>query len=202
MRTGILGGTFDPPHKGHLYLGENFASALALDRVLVIPAAIPPHKADKKLTDDEDRLEMCRLAFDDPVFEVTDLELRRDGKSYTVDTLTMLKEKYPDDEFFLLIGSDMLLYFDKWYRWRDIQSMCTLCSFSRSDGEGYEVLQDYSETVLGGGVVLLDQPPMEISSTEVRRRVRAGEDFGELLPWPVEEYIVDHGLYREENENA
>lgn len=199
MRTGILGGTFDPPHKGHLYLGENFASALALDRVLVIPAAIPPHKAEKKLSSDEDRLEMCRLAFRDPVFEVTDLELRRDGKSYTVDTLRQLREQYPEDEFFLLIGSDMLLYFDKWYRWRDIKSMCTLCSFSRTDGEGYEVLRDYSESVLGGGVVLLDQPPMEISSTEVRRRVREGGDLGELVPGPVEEYIAEHGLYREEN---
>ena len=199
MRTGILGGTFDPPHKGHLYLGENFASALALDRVLVIPAAIPPHKAEKKLSRDEDRLEMCRLAFRDPVFVVTDLELRRDGKSYTVDTLKQLREQYPEDEFFLLIGSDMLLYFDKWYRWRDIKSMCTLCSFSRSDGEGYEVLRDYSESVLGGGVVLLDRSPMEISSTEVRRRVREGGNFGELVPGPVEEYIAEHGLYREEN---
>ena len=199
MRTGILGGTFDPPHKGHLYLGENFASALSLDRVLVIPAAIPPHKAEKKLSGDEDRLEMCRLAFRDPVFVVTDLELRRDGKSYTVDTLKQLREQYPEDEFFLLIGSDMLLYFDKWYRWRDIKSMCTLCSFSRTDGEGYEVLRDYSESVLGGGVVLLDQPPMEISSTEVRRRVREGGVFGELVPGPGEEYIAEHGLYREEN---
>ena len=77
--------------------------------------------------------------------------------------------------------------------------MCTLCSFSRSDGEGYEVLRDYSETVLGGGVALLDLPPMEISSTEARRRVREGGDFGELVPGPVEEYIAEHGLYREEN---
>ena len=196
MRIGILGGTFDPPHKGHLYLGENFADALSLDRVLVIPAAIPPHKAEKKLSSDEDRLEMCRLAFYDDVFEVTDLELRREGKSYTVDTLALLRAEYPDDDFYLLIGSDMLLYFDKWYRWRDIKSMCTLCSFSRSD-EDYALLRDYAENVLGGGVLLLDQPPMEISSTEVRRRVRAGEEIGELVPEAVEEYIRERGLYRE-----
>ncbi|MBQ6165114.1 MAG: nicotinate-nucleotide adenylyltransferase [Clostridia bacterium] len=197
MRIGILGGTFDPPHKGHLYLGENFADALSLDRVLVIPAAIPPHKAEKKLSSDEDRLEMCRLAFYDDVFEVTDLELRREGKSYTVDTLALLRAEYPDDDFYLLIGSDMLLYFDKWYRWRDIKSMCTLCSFSRSDDEDYALLRDYAENVLGGGVLLLDQPPMEISSTEVRRRVRAGEEIGELVPEAVEEYIRERGLYRE-----
>ncbi len=197
MRIGILGGTFDPPHKGHLYLGENFADALSLDRVLVIPAAIPPHKAEKKLSSDEDRLEMCRLAFYDDVFEVTDLELRREGKSYTVDTLALLRAEYPDDDFYLLIGSDMLLYFDKWYRWREIKSMCTLCSFSRSDDEDYALLRDYAENVLGGGVLLLDQPPMEISSTEVRRRVRAGEEIGELVPEAVEEYIRERGLYRE-----
>ena len=168
MRIGILGGTFDPPHK-----------------------------AEKKLSSDEDRLEMCRLAFYDDVFEVTDLELRREGKSYTVDTLALLRAEYPDDDFYLLIGSDMLLYFDKWYRWREIKSMCTLCSFSRSDDEDYALLRDYAENVLGGGVLLLDQPPMEISSTEVRRRVRAGEEIGELVPEAVEEYIRERGLYRE-----
>ncbi|MBQ6019948.1 MAG: nicotinate-nucleotide adenylyltransferase [Clostridia bacterium] len=200
MRIGILGGTFDPPHKGHLYLGANFARALALDRVLVIPAAVPPHKADKKLTSDADRLEMCRLAFDDPVFEVTDLELRRAGKSYTVDTLALLKKDAPDDDFYLLIGSDMLLYFDQWYRWREIRKMCTLCSFSRSEDEDYDRLADYAGNVLGGGVLLLDQPPMEISSTEIRRRVRMGEDVDELLPGAVAEYIRERGLYREGNE--
>ncbi len=198
MRIGILGGTFDPPHNGHIYLGENFARALSLDRVLVIPAAIPPHKAQKKISSDEDRLAMCRLAFCDPVFDVTDLELRREGKSYTVDTLTELTQKHPEDAFFLLIGSDMLLFFDQWYRWRELKSMCTLCSFTRSGDESYGRLLDYSEQVLGGGVQLLNLPAMEISSTEVRRRVREHEPIGELLPASVEEYIVGHGLYREE----
>lgn len=197
MRIGILGGTFDPPHNGHIYLGMNFARALALDRVLTVPAAVPPHKPGRKISSDADRLEMCRLAFDDPVFTVTDLELRREGKSYTVDTLTQLKTEYPDDELYLLIGSDMLLYFDRWYRWREIKAMCTLCSFSRSDDEGFERLREYADGTLGGGVILLDQPPMEISSTEIRRRVSAGEDYDDLLPGPVAEYIRAHGLYRE-----
>lgn len=196
MRIGILGGSFDPPHMGHLYLGRQFAESLRLDRVLVTPAKVPPHKADKRLAPDRDRLEMCRLTFTEPYFEISDLEMRLPGKSYTVHTLAALKKLYPADALFLLVGSDMLLYFDQWYRWQEILSMCTLCAFSRAADESFSVLQAYNNAVLGGRAVIKNIAPLQISSTEIRAKLAAGASVRGLLPDSVIDYIDKNGLYR------
>ena len=130
-RTGLFGGTFNPPHVAHLRLAEKAIEGARLDRVIIMPAFIPPHKAAPELLKSEDRLELCRRTFCGEKFEISDLELRRKGKSYTVQTLEELKELYPDDEFFLIIGSDMLLSFKNWSRYEDILKYASLCVMTR-----------------------------------------------------------------------
>lgn len=196
MKIGILGGSFNPPHNGHLYLGRRFRELLELDRVLVIPAGIPPHKAEKKLAPDADRLAMCRMMFRDSFFTVSDMELRRQGKSYTVDTLAELKRQYPGDELFLLVGADMLLYFDKWYRWQEILQMCTLCAFARDGEHDAAELERYArETLKSGRVKIADVPAFPASSTQIREALCRGEPVQELLPGDVIAYIQKKGLY-------
>lgn len=199
MRTGIFGGSFNPPHKGHLYLGREMKKLLKLDRVIVIPAKKPPHKDGVILADDKSRLEMCSLMFTDSFFEISDIELKRDGKSYTVYTLSELKKVYPDDELFLIVGADMLLYFDKWFMWQDILKLCTLCAFARDDEHSYEELLNYSENILKSDkIIIKNVAPFKVSSTDIRNRVKKGLGTGDFLPSAVEKYITDRGLYREE----
>ena len=142
MKIGVFGGTFNPIHQGHLSLATQFADRLGLDRVLLIPTAIPPDKSAQDLAPAEHRLNLCRLAAKtDPRFVPCDLELRREGPSYTVMTLRELRNAYPkEDEFFLLMGSDMFLTFESWYMAGEIALLCTLCGGARDGGE-LEALQ-------------------------------------------------------------
>lgn len=198
MKIGILGGSFNPPHNGHLYLGQQFHDILGLDRVLVIPAGTPPHKANAALAADADRLKMCEMLFCAPYFTVSDMELTRSGKSYTVDTVSQLRALYPDDELYLLVGADMLLYFDKWYRWRDILAQCTLCAFARDSLHAARELRDYVDIVLcDERVVILSVPPLPVSSTRIRRNIETGESLDGLLPEDLICYIQKKGLYCE-----
>ena len=186
MAIGIFGGTFNPPHLGHLRLVRAFADRFALTRVLIIPTFVPPHKASPDLADAETRLEMCRLLFDDPRFFVSDLEIARGGKSYTVETLETLRRQYPDEPLYLLVGSDMLESFDTWYRADDIRAMCTVCAAVREKGRTLDAQ---------GAVLLEDYEPIEISSTAVREKVRAGEDAVPYVGGEVAAFIASHGLY-------
>ncbi len=194
-RIGIFGGTFNPPHIGHRRLVEHIRQTAQLDRLLVIPTFLPPHKVSADLASCEDRLAMCRLAF--PVWcEVSDLEIRRGGKSYTVDTLTALKAEYPGDELILLLGSDMMQTFDRWYRYEDILRMCTVCVTSRADG-GRDLAEDKIPAVFEKYPLLRSNlPPFEVSSTQIRQRIRQGDDTDGLLLPEVRSYIEKRGLYR------
>ena len=198
MRIGIYGGTFNPPHKGHIRLAEAMLGDAGLDKILIIPAGIPPHKESPELADDNTRLAMCNLAFSESCFEISDIELKRDGKSYTVDTVTELRKIYPDDELFLIIGSDMLLCFDKWYRYRDILKEVTLCVATREDEISREELLSFAETVLGlseGEILVSEISAFECSSTDVRKKVKAGECTEEFLSDSVRDYIAEKGIY-------
>ena len=115
----IFGGSFDPVHKGHKKLALFIAEMLRLEKMLIIPAGLSPFKSSTG-ADEAQRLEMCRLAFPEDIFGVSDIEIKRGGKSYTVDTVTAVRELYPEEKIYLLIGSDQLLSFDRWYRYRDI----------------------------------------------------------------------------------
>ncbi|HBL40979.1 MAG TPA: nicotinate (nicotinamide) nucleotide adenylyltransferase [Ruminococcaceae bacterium] len=194
-RIGVFGGTFNPPHIGHGRLVEHIRQTVQLDRLLVIPTFLPPHKVSNDLASCEDRLAMCRLAFPNWC-EVSDLEIRRGGKSYTVDTLTQLKAAYPNDELVLLIGSDMMQTFDQWVRCEDILQMCTVCVTSRAD-EGLDLSADKIPAIFEKHPFLRsDLPPFEVSSTQIRQRIRQGEDTAGLLLPEVRSFIEKRGLYR------
>ena len=191
MKIGIFGGTFDPPHNGHLHLAECISDELKLDKIIVIPTFIAPHKTDKHTSDAGTRLEMCRLTFDSDLFEVSDIEISRGGKSYTFDTLTSLKEKYPDDSLFLIMGSDMLEYFSKWYRYEDILRLCTLCCVGRENKA--LTLPDFFTDA--DKVYLSSAKPLEMSSTFIRSAVREDENINDYLPQKVADYINERKLY-------
>ena len=196
LKLGIFGGTFNPPHIGHLRLVEAVADELSLDRVLIIPAAIPPHKNAPDLADGEDRLMMCRLTFGaDKRFEVSDTELRRRGRSYTYDTLCGIREQYPEDEIFLIVGSDMLETFDRWYRYRDILSMCTLCAAARERDFSPNLEKVFSKDELKK-VRFINIDVTEVSSTQIRRLISEGGSAGDFLTCETAQYIEQRGLYR------
>lgn len=190
MKIGLFGGTFNPVHTGHVKLVENFKEKLNLDKVLVIPTAQPPHKEAKELVSSEDRINMLKLAFGS-LAEVSDIEISRGGKSYTVLTLEELKNFYKDDELYFLVGSDMLLSFRRWYRWEDILSMCTLCATDRNNEESCkETDPDFFEKI-----IFCDFEKTVVSSSEVREKLEKGEDVSHLVPEKVLNYIKEKGLY-------
>lgn len=200
-KIGIYGGSFNPPHIGHIRAAVQCKDALGLDRVLLIPAAIPPHKrmADGS-PDGETRLRMTQLAFAGlSGFEVSDIELHREGKSYTVDTMEQLRETYPDDELYLMMGTDMFLTFDKWYRPERIAQLAKIVCFSRVE-EGETLRQQYAEqcallrSQFGCEPILLHNEVTDISSTEIRRLLffRCAD---RVLPESVLREIGEKGLY-------
>ena len=202
MRIGIYGGSFDPVHLGHKKLADFMCSALSLDKMIIMPAFVSPFKTGRRsTTTPADRLQMCRLAFDAVQYEVSDLEIAKNETSYTVNTVTALKELYPDDELFLIIGSDMLLSFNRWYRWQDILQLCTLCAVSRCDEDPLQQLEDFAENNLrsAGKVGIYPFAPLEISSTEIREALVCGRNTDAFLCAAVKEYILKNNLYTEGN---
>lgn len=199
MRIGIYGGSFNPVHLGHRKLADFMCKSLALDTCIIMPAFVSPFKTDKAASvAPEHRLAMCRLAFADSArYEVSDLEISANETSYTVNTLTRLKEIYPDDELFLIIGSDMLLSFNRWYRWQDILKLCTLCAVSRCDEDPTDELEEFARTHLckEGNVGIYPFEPLEVSSTFLREKCKNGEDVSAFLHPAVADYIKQNKLY-------
>ncbi len=199
MRTGILGGTFNPVHNGHVKLAQAYISALHLDRLLIIPANIPPHKSDSGLAGASHRLAMCRLAFaGEPRCEVSDIELKREGKSHTVDTLEQLASIYPHDRLFLIMGSDMFCSFTSWHRWQRILQLATICAGARKASLTDSAMKEQRRKLeaLGACCELVEFEPLPISSTQVRERICNGVAFDGLVVPTVAAYIREHGLYR------
>lgn len=187
MNVGLFGGTFDPPHVGHLIAAQDACNALSLDRFLFIPAASPPHKLERNLTSPEIRSEMLRAALaGNDTFEICDIELRRSGPSYTVDTLRQLRAELPDATFFLLLGVDQIREFSTWREPDAIRRLAHVVMLTRAGGEG------------GPGDFVHDVVPVtriDISSTLVRRRVAAGQSIRYLVPDAVAAIIERQGLY-------
>lgn len=190
MRLGVLGGTFDPPHVGHLIVASDVCAALELDRLLFIPAADPPHKRGRVHASAELRLEMVRAATaGDPRFEVDDIELRREGESYSVDTLRELKEREPEAEIFFVIGVDQLREFGSWREPDVVARLARLVVVSRA-GDGASEQPDVAFPVLPVRVTRID-----LSATDVRQRVRDGEPIRYLVPDAVREIIERENVY-------
>jgi nicotinate-nucleotide adenylyltransferase len=198
MNLGVLGGTFDPPHIGHLMLAEEARLALSLGRVLFVPAGDPWRKVGRELSPPEHRLAMVRLAVGaDPNYAVSTLEIEREGPSYTVETLTALHEQLPaDSELFFIVGQDSLADLPNWRQPQRIISLARLAVAARAAWESAQA--DALEKEVPGisqRLVWLDMPRIDISSTAVRQRVRQGQSIRSWVPPPVEEYIRQHGLY-------
>ncbi len=195
-KIAIYGGSFDPPHEGHKLLAENLARICGAQKVLIIPTAMSPFKNTSGATS-ADRYEMCKLAFDDSLFEVSDIEINRGGKSYTVDTVNAVKELYPEDDLYLFMGDDMFLSFDKWYKHEEIARMCTLVAACRTrELSELENMKSFARDVLklgDDGVIFCESVPVEISSTIIRENVK--NNCFEYIDSDVAEYIKAKGLY-------
>ena len=195
MRIAVYGGSFDPPHKGHKLLAKNLAAFCGADKVLVIPTAMSPFKSSSSATP-LDRLEMCKIAFPEELFEVCDIEIMRGGKSYTIDTLKQVKALYPNSELYLFMGDDMLLSFERWYKYEEILQTCTLVAACRvHDSDKLSQMQEYIKNLPQGEqrVMLCSCEPFEVSSTQIRAGLRVGEKFG--IDEGVYSYISSRGLY-------
>jgi len=200
-RIGLFGGSFDPIHLGHLLMAEQFRSELDLDLVKFIPAKISPFKQSYTPTPDKHRLEMLKLAIGaHPGFEVDPIEIQRGGVSYTIDTIEQLQSNQPDAKWFLLIGADSLKDFKKWKSPDKLLQLVDLVVARRggwpepdwSELEGL-VSSDRLRSIQS---VRMDIPVMEISSTDVRKRIEQNRSIRFLVPAPVEVYIQEHQLYR------
>jgi nicotinate-nucleotide adenylyltransferase len=192
VRIGVFGGTFDPPHIGHLLLAADARDALQLDRLIFVPAGTQPFKAHAPpVASGRDRLEMVRLAVaDDANYMVDDAEISRAGLSYTVDTLEHLSERYRGSKLFLLIGEDTLSGFGKWRSPERIRELASLAVMKRAGAAGEAPVN------VGDEVVTVSTRRIDVSSTEIRDRLRAGKTIKGFVPEGVERFIDARGLYR------
>ncbi len=196
MRIGIFGGTFDPCHIGHIKALKAFMEAFAPMKVFVIPTGTPPHKA-LSITADADRIEMLRLALEKTGAELSLYEIEKGGKSYTVQTLQHFRELYPDAELVLYTGSDMFLTLKTWYHADEIMRLARIAVLTRTgdDVALLEAEKAYLERDFGARCTIVPFEPVEVSSTEIRERLRRGEDVSALLSDGVYEYIIKNKVY-------
>lgn len=204
MRLGIYGGTFDPVHYGHLLLAEQCREQCVLDEVRFIPAAIPPHKHEAEISDGQDRLHMLEFALSGcPELTISDIEMRRSGRSYTVDTLQQLADEDVDRELFLLMGMDSLVDFPTWRQPERILELATLVAVNRrslhEDPARAAAVAAVEQIAPRAGerLKIVDMPDIAISASDLRRRVREGLSIRFQTPRPVAMYIVEHSLYRD-----
>jgi len=216
QKLGILGGTFNPIHYGHLAAAEEIRDRLKLDRILFIPSSLPPHKYEKDVPSALHRMEMVRLATSgNPHFEPSDIEIKRGGTSYTIDTVESLRLSYPGPELFFITGLDTFLEIKTWHAWQKLLSLCCFVVLSRPGYSFVDLMKidfmksaeremiDMDRGILkhavirpGTFTISLEMIPLyDISSTDIRRRVKEGENIKYLLPDSVEVYIIKKGLY-------
>ena len=198
MRIGIYGGSFNPIHKGHIHLALAAVEELGLDRLYFVPSKISPHRSSDEYVSEEDRVAMIELACRvSDKLEVCDYELKSDRVSYTIFTVEEFRRRFPGDELFLLVGSDMLLIFDKWKRFDEILSECTLAVVSRCEGDLPE-LESKAEELRGyGRIVICRAEPIEVSSSEIRKKIAKNQKYTCYLDKNVVQYIRLKKLYRQ-----
>lgn len=198
-RVGVFGGTFDPPHLGHLILASEAYATMGLTRILWVLTSIPPHKLDQQITPVDDRLAMVRLALkDEPAFKLSTVDMDRPGPHYTLDTIKLLSAKYPGDDMVLLIGGDSLHDLPTWHEPEELVSACAEIGVMRRPGDLID-LGTLEAKIPGliAKVKYVDAPLLEIASHEIRERAAAGLPFRYYVPPEVYKYIVEHQLYRE-----
>jgi nicotinate-nucleotide adenylyltransferase len=196
-RLGVIGGTFDPPHYGHLVLAENGRAQLELDTVLFVPAARPPHKPERPISETRHRVALVEAAIaGNPAFQLSRVDLDRPGPNFTVDMLGTLHATYPEATLFFLMGGDSLAEFLSWRDPAGIVAQAHLAVMQRPGWEAdVETLEEHLPRI-GERLAWLDTPHLDISGTELRRRVREGLPIRYLVPPTVRRYVREHGLYR------
>ncbi len=200
MKLGIIGGTFDPIHYGHIYLAKEAMEAAKLDKLIFMPARLQPFKTGEKITESWHRLEMTRLAASDfPGAEVSDYEMKSSALSYTINTLRAIKESHPvDTQIYFIIGTDAFLKIELW---KEPLELLTDYSYLVGSRPGYkeselDTLIYRLEMIYGADIKKIENRQIDISSTEIRERLSKGESMSEYLPPSVERYIKEHDLYR------
>lgn len=197
-KLGIMGGTFDPIHNGHLACAEQVRESYKLDAIVFIPTAHPVFKRDRHLASEAQRLAMCRAAVaDNPYFDVSSIEIDRGGDTYTIDTLRTLREHYPENvELFFIAGADAIAAVSSW---KDSDEMGTLAHFIGVDRPGYELTEDERRAIVesapGITISFLTIEALEISSSELRRRLEEGLSIRYLTPQVVVDHVMEHKLY-------
>jgi nicotinate-nucleotide adenylyltransferase len=202
-KIGIMGGTFNPIHYGHLFLAENAYEQIGLDQVLFMPSKNPPHKAKPVAVSDQQRTDMIRLAIrDNPHFILSTMELHRDGITYTADTLTLLKKEKPDNHYYFIVGADSLFMMQDWYQPQTIFQLCTVVAASRDkiEKEQLEKQALYLKKQFQADILLLDMPTIQISSANIREKTAMGKSVRYYLPEKVVNYITDNRLYLNSSE--
>lgn len=196
---GIMGGTFDPIHYGHLVTAEGARYEMDLDRVIFVPAGRPPHKPNYNITESRHRYAMTTLAVaSNPFFEASPLEVERPGPSYTIDTVAAVSAECPDAEIFFITGADAVLEI---LTWKNVEELLCRCRFIAATRPGYRLEELWGKLTkmsrsLKDNIICMEVPALAISSTDIRQRVREGRPIKYLLPETVEEYIAVSGLYR------
>lgn len=196
-RLGILGGTFNPPHVGHLVCAQEARDRLGLDRVVLMPAGTPPHKEVAGDPGVEARLDLCRLAVaGDPALGVCAVELERDGPSYTADTLAVLHDREPRDELTFIVGGDMAESLPTWHEPREVLRLARLAVAERDEVRAGDLAVLLAPLHDGTRIVFFDMPRLDVSSTDLRHRVAEGRPIRHLVPDAVADEIAAQGWYR------
>lgn len=193
----IFGGTFNPPHLGHQEMITALCDLKYIDKVIVTPTKVPPHKKCTELASEEDRLAMIKLLCEDFIkTEVSLVDMQREGKSYSLDTVLELKQQYPDYDFYFAIGGDMLATLDTWYKWEELIKETSFIAFSRGDEKAF--LADFERmTALGANISIIDEKITDVSSTSLRDKLDP-----DLIPQKVYDYILKHKLYDESSNES
>lgn len=197
-KIGIMGGTFNPIHNGHLFLAEHAYEQAGLDYVLFMPTLNPPHKAGMTVESAEHRLNMVRLAIQsNPHFMMSDLELQRQGITYTSDTLKALKNEEPENKYYFIVGADSLMMMAKWMEPQTVFNLSTILAGAREQYSLEQLKEQaaYLENTYNGKIILLDMPLIEISSENIRERVIKGKSIQYYVPDEVVSYMKEHHLY-------
>ncbi|MBR4085256.1 MAG: nicotinate-nucleotide adenylyltransferase [Lachnospiraceae bacterium] len=200
-RIGILGGTFNPVHIGHLFMAEHARTEMNLDMIMFIPTGVPYMKNNREILPSHIRMEMLEMSItSNPFFVTSDMEIKREGNTYTYETLEELKRLYPEAELFFLVGADCLFTIHKWYQPQRIFNKCTLLAANRNDFPQNELnlQKQHLEKQFHAKVELLNIPQMDISSTKVRENIKEGKSIRYLVTDSVHDYILQNNYYQEE----
>ncbi len=197
-KVGIMGGTFNPVHCGHLFLAERTYEQLELDQVLFIPSKNPPHKQKPHDVTDQQRVEMLLLAIqDNPHFTISEMELERDGTTYTADTLSILTRDNPDTQYYFIVGADSLFSLSEWWSPEIIFEKCVIAAACR-DQVNKEELEQQAELLrrtYNARIEIIDMPTLMISSSEIKDNISRGKSIKYYIPATVEDYITKNKLY-------